>query len=350
MLDRSNHRPAPLPADLKPQLIVVVDTEEEFDWSKPLSRAETGVSAIACQARAHRVFERFRVKPIYVCDYPVASQRDGVAPLAELLKDGLCEIGAHLHPWVSPPHDEVVSPRHSYPGNLPPDLEREKLKRLTETIESSFGVRPTVYRAGRYGVGRATPATLQALGYTIDTSVVPHTDFTSGEGPDFRGLSDRPYWFGPTHSLLELPLSVGFAGLLKGYGRALYPAISGPSRERLHLPGIAARLGLLERIRLTPEGVSFEEMRRLARAMHAAGHRVFVFSYHSPSLDPGRTPYVASGAELGRFLDACARFFEFFMGELGGEPSTPGTVREAALAARRAGAGDTTPEAPFIQA
>jgi hypothetical protein len=36
-------------------------------------------------------------------DYPVASQAEGRAPLRELMQSGLCDIGAQLHPWVTPP-------------------------------------------------------------------------------------------------------------------------------------------------------------------------------------------------------------------------------------------------------
>ena len=40
--------------------------------------------------------------------------------------------------------------------NLPASapLERAKITRLTDKIVDSFGVRPTVYLAGRYGYGR----------------------------------------------------------------------------------------------------------------------------------------------------------------------------------------------------
>src|SRR5690349_4670914 len=57
-----------------PKLLVAVDTEEAFDWSKPYSRSETSVEHIKYQIRAQRIFECFGVKPIYVVDYPVASQ------------------------------------------------------------------------------------------------------------------------------------------------------------------------------------------------------------------------------------------------------------------------------------
>jgi hypothetical protein len=46
-------------------------------------------------------------------------------------------------------------------------------------------------------------------------------------------------------------------------------------------------------------------------------------SFHSPSVEPGHTPYVRSQADLGRFLESMERYFEFFFGELAGRTTTP---------------------------
>ncbi|MEX2454761.1 MAG: glycosyltransferase, partial [Rhodospirillaceae bacterium] len=154
-----------------PLLLVTVDTEEEFPWNEPVSRAHTSTRAIAAQGQAHRIFEKYGIRPTYVVDFPVASQDSGYMPHKELHDSGLCQIGTHLHPWVNPPFDEEVCNRNSYPGNLPRVLERAKLERLTGEVEEKFGFRPTIYKAGRYGVGPATADILADLEYRIDTSV-----------------------------------------------------------------------------------------------------------------------------------------------------------------------------------
>lgn len=325
MLDRERANPPPVATD-RPLLLVVVDTEEEFDWGRPLARENTAVSAIKAQHRAHRIFDRYGLKPTYVIDYSVASQPDGYGPLKEIFDDGRCQIGAHLHPWVNPPHDETVTNFNSYPGNLPPALERAKLAALGDTIGERFGAPPTIYKAGRYGVGPATTETLEALGYEIDASVVPCTDFTPDEGPDFRGLPAAPYWFGVRRRILELPCTTGLAGLLSGSGQGLYDAAMTPAGRALKLGGIYARLRLMERIRLSPEGIDHAAHRRLTRSMLRAGHKVFSMTYHSPSLEPGHTPYVRTETELGGFLDRIERYCDWFFGELGGAPATPADI------------------------
>ena len=311
------------PADGPPRLFVVIDTEEEFDWSLPQSRSNTSVGSIRAQHRAHEVFDKYGVVPIYVLDYPVAEDEAAAGILRGLLEDGRCEIGTHLHPWVNPPHEEEVTAHNSYAGNLPTPLERAKLTTLTQRIEAAFGVRPVVYRAGRYGVGPATAGILEDLGYKVDISVVPRTSFADDGGPDFRAFDARPYRFGRSGELLEIPLSCGFHGLLRAWGPVLYPALSSPLGMKLHAPGFAARLGLLERIRLTPEGIDHAAHRRLTESLLAQGQRIFSLTYHSPSLEPGHTPYVRSEAELRAFLETLDRYLDYFFNELGGRPTTP---------------------------
>ena len=315
-----------VPTDWPPTLVVVVDTEEEFDWSAPFDAASTGVANIACQPLAQRILDAHGVVPTYVVDYPVAATPAANAVLRGFAEAGRCAIGAHLHPWVTPPAEGPVDARHSYPGNLPPALERRKLEALTEAIVAGFGIRPVVYKAGRYGVGPATGGILRALGYGIDVSVVPHTSFAADGGPDFTALPDRPFAIAP--GLVELPLSVHFVGALRGAGRRLYPCLAG-RLARLRLAGIAARLGLLERLRLTPEGHGLDDMLRQTRVALADGVRLFMLTYHSSTLLPGATGYVRSEAERGRFLAVLDGYCRVFLGPLGGRAGTVAGVAAA---------------------
>ena len=185
-----------LPADTRPILSVVIHTEEEFDWNREFDPKAISVGHAAHLHRAQDLFDRYQVRPTYVVDYPIADQEAAYAPLKAFADQGRAEIGAHLHPWVSPPYEEQVSPYNSYPGNLPEALEREKLRLLSERIHASFGVRPKSYLAGRYGFGPHTAAILADLGYRIDISPAPPIDFGSDSGRDYSGFGNEPSWFG----------------------------------------------------------------------------------------------------------------------------------------------------------
>ncbi|MHC4549815.1 MAG: polysaccharide deacetylase family protein [Planctomycetota bacterium] len=302
---------------MQPSLCVIVDTEEEFDWSGGFRRENTSVRNIAAVPRVQEVFDEFGIRPTYVVDYPVATRPEGIAPLREIADSGRAEIGAHLHPWVNPPHEEEVNARNSYPGNLPRDLEARKLRELGDAIEAAFEVRPRVYRAGRYGIGPNTGAILEEQGYEVDVSVCPHLDFGADGGPDFLGADCAPYWFGSGRRLLELPRSAAYVGFLRSWAGLL---------RRLNwwiLPGLLSRTGALTRLTLAPEARAPEDMRRLTRDLHRRGHRAFLLDFHSPSADIGHTPYVRSEADLAAFLDRCRRYCEFFLDEMNGRPTTP---------------------------
>lgn len=325
MFASRHHAPVAFaPADA-PLLLVVIDTEEEFDWSKPFSRNNVGATSIHNQPLAHRVFEKYGIVPSYLVDYPVADS-EFAAVLRELRQQGLCEIGAQLHPWVNPPHEEEVNERHSYPGNLPPALERDKLLALTDMIVRKFAVEPVAYKAGRYGFGPSTMAILEELGYHIDTSVMPYTDFSEFGGPNYANYPARPFWFGNTRPILEVPVSRGLAGISDAISAPLFNKINAKPWRRYHLPGVLSRLGIVERITLTPEGVDHSAHRRLTRALLKQGHKVFTLSYHSSSMAPGNTPYVRTQRDLDNFLRTMDRYFDFFINEIGGRPVALGEL------------------------
>lgn len=312
-----------------PQLVVFVDAEEEFRWHT-YSPTAVSVRNIARQFLAQDILSEFGVRPTYLVDYPVAVQPEGFQPLKAMLDHGSCAVGAQLHPWVNPPIEEEITPRNTYAGNLPAILERAKIERLTAAIAESFGVRPAVFKAGRYGAGPNTAAALLANGYRVDASVMPLTDFSADGGPDYSDAPAAPYWLDPDHRLLEIPTTVGLTGLLGGQSRRGAQALFSAASATLRIPGALARFGLLERIRLTPEGFSLDEAKRLTLALLQRGQRLFVLSYHSSSLLPGGAPYVSTQADLSRFLGWLDGYLRFFFGPLSGRATTATEIFDAA--------------------
>ena len=312
----------------KPQIIVVIDTEEEFDWQKEFSRENTGVSHMRFIDRVQSIFNHHNITPVYVINYPIASQSEGFEPLFEVFSQNRCIIGAHMHPWVNPPFEEDVCACNSFPGNLPRLLESKKLEILNECIERNFHMSPVIYKAGRYGVGANTFDILVERGFEFDISFCPHTDFSKMGGPDFTGKAACPHWLDTERKIFEIPLTVGFEGKIRAFGPRLYPKLEQGFFRKLHMPGIFSRIGLLNRVMLSPEGNSLAEMVRLVRDQYKDGIRIFSLAFHSPSIEPGHTPYVQSSQDLDDFLSRLRHFFDFFFGEFGGQPSTPVKIRE----------------------
>ena len=94
------------------------------------------------------------------------------------------------------------------------------------------------------------------------------------------------------------------------------------------MPGILARLDLIDRLHLSPEGFDFADLRRLTEFLLDRGVRVFTLSFHSPTLDPGRTPYVGNRSDLEKFLDVLRRYLGYFLGELEGTSMTPLEIKK----------------------
>ena len=323
-------------AGAAPRLLAVVHTEEEFDWFAPLSRAATTTSHARHLFRAQHLFEGHGVRPLYAIDQPIASDPAAVATLRSFVGRGAAVIGAHLHPWLSPPFEEAMSAANSYAGNLAPALERAKIERLTEAIAAAFDARPRIYVAGRYGFGPRTAAILSDLGYEVDLSPSPPFDLRQHGGPDYRRTTLTPVRLG---ALWQVPHTGAYVGPLSRFAAAR-SAWSTAGLLGRALRCAAGRTRTLERMRLSPEGFDGAALRRLTRALLARGVRLFVFSFHSPSLAAGCTPYVRSDADVSRFLATIDDYLGWFRSSLGGEGTAPDRLVELLAAMEQERDGD----------
>lgn len=311
--------------DFAPRFLLTVDTEEEFDWTQPIKGQSHSVDTVPQLRKFQEFCDANGVKPVYLVDYPIAVSSLAIDILGTAAREGRCEIGMQLHPWVNPPFVEDVTEHNTYAGNLTPDLERDKLWRLCETIARNFGCNPVIYRAGRYGAGPDTHRHLRELGIAIDTSVRSRFDYSDGGGPSYRHHPDLPYWVDQPGGLMEAPLTSIYWGPLRRQGSWLYHALWPVPRLR----GLLSRSGLLERIPLTPEGVTADEALRAIDIAIDDGLPLLVFSFHSPSLSPGNTPYVRNDAELDRFYDWWREVFAHLR-RRGVSPTTVAGVMNAA--------------------
>ena len=308
---------------MQPKLIVTVDTEEEGLWNGAFESGGQTVRNVEGVPRFQACCDRFGVRPTYLVDTPVVEDDRAVEILARIHDAGRCEIGAHLHPWCAPPSekrafDEKTHRRNSFTCNLPAQLQREKLTRLTETIEQRFGTRPTSFRAGRYGLDARGARILEALGYVVDSSVIPFHDYSGQGGPDFRRAPCTPYWIGPHDlctpaadgRLLEVPVSVGFTRSKFELASAVRELVSGVPGRWFRLVGILDRLNLVRRVKFSPERAGGARMKQLVDAYLARRAPCMVMMLHSSSLVAGYSPYVADEHRLESFYQDLEAVFE----------------------------------------
>ncbi len=287
------------PDDLGRRFLISVDTEEEFDWDGPFQRSGHTNVSVGKLERFQSFVEKYGIKPVYFVDYSIVEDDDASAFLKSVVQSDRASIGVHMHPWINPPFEEEVNNYNSFVGNLPKDLEEKKILKLREVIEEKIGKRPTIYRAGRYGVGPNSIDILSKLGFSIDSSVRSRFDYSGESGPDFAHIGPEPFWLDQKHDLLELPLTTVFSGLLRKQGDLLSPLFN---RSEM-LRAVLSKSKMLERIPLTPEGVSAREAKEAIDVALDDQLKLLVFSFHSPSLSPGHTPYVQTSEDLNRFYD-----------------------------------------------
>jgi hypothetical protein len=135
------------------KLIVTIDTEADNQWDHgcPLSTQN-----VEYWRPFQNLCERYGILPTYLITSEIATNPQAISFLRPLVEAGKAEVGAHLHPWTTPPfRDEpglrFNDPLHAFPSELPSDLLRDKLETLTNQIEVAFKRAPTSFRAGRFG-------------------------------------------------------------------------------------------------------------------------------------------------------------------------------------------------------
>ncbi|MEO8500928.1 MAG: hypothetical protein ABI565_08425 [Vicinamibacteria bacterium] len=299
----------------RPFFMVGVDTEADDQWTLG-GRKRLSVDNARALPRLQALCDSFGVRPSYLLTHEMATRDPSKSILRDLYATGRCEIGAHLHPWSSPPYreEDLVG---RYPSQLDDGQLEDQLRELTTTIEKSIGVRPVSYRAGRHGFDSRSLAILEKLGYKVDTSVDPLFNETRKGGPSFAGAPVSPYWpsradvrTGGESSVLEIPVS-----------SATKPALP-KSLERLFtsLPaipwrGYLKRLGL-RAVWLRPSYSSVEDARDLASSLVSAGAPTLNMLFHSSELVPGGSPYNKTDADVDRFFERLERIFEHVMKRL----------------------------------
>jgi len=303
------------------RFILTVETEGEYDRSGPIRRDGHGLAHLPRLAKFQQFCENEDVCPVYLVDYPVATSALAADILREPVAKGRAEIGIQIHQEDDSPHQgEGEQERKPFATAVPGEVERAKLNRLRMEIERNFDALPQIYRAGRSGPGPHVGDMLRDSGIAMDSSVRPKFDLRGEGGADFSHHPLGPYWLDAERSLLELPLTTVYWGMLRKQGNLLYPRV----RHSPRLQSFLARLGLLSRIPLTPACIDVEEAIQGIDIALDDGLPLLVFSFHGSSLRRGGPRSEGEEDDPDRLYDWWGRVFAYLAAR--GVPPT--NVRE----------------------
>jgi hypothetical protein len=320
-------------------LAITIDTEED-NWGE-FTRSSYSVENIRRIPRLQALLEKRGVVPTYLISYPVATSTAAIDILGRYREEGRCEIGAHPHPWNTPPLEEERTPANSFISHLPTELQYRKLKTLHDTITQNFGAAPRSYRSGRWGFSDDIARHLIRLGYLVDTSLSPATDWGEYGGPDYSDRCLDPFvYVMPAQNgfaggtLLEVPATVGFVQSQPALATA-YWTIRRKVPAGDKVLAALSRTRLLNHVSLSPELHDAAHMIRLVRALLARGTTVVNMFFHSPSLLEGCSPFVRTAADAEDFLERIDRFLVFAQ-SAGLRPVTMSELTPAAVGASAA--------------
>lgn len=297
-------------------VIVTIDTEED-NWE----RAREGVTCrnIDELPQHHESLRALGVRPTYLVTHQVAIVPWAAEILRNLDYDG-GEVGTQLHPWNTPPATEPFIPRLSMTKNLPPDLQRQKIVSVTESVGEAIGRQPRCFRTGRWGFGPDTARCVADTGYLVDSSVIPYVSWEDvDDGPSFVGAPMHVYRLDgggdvrvPVRagSLLEIPASCGFSRTPFERWSRVYGRLSQAPFRVWRLPGIAARSGLVRRIMLSPETSSLRDMLTVSECLVEEGAVYLNICWHSPTVVPGLTPFAKDQRAVDRLFGGFQDYLE----------------------------------------
>ena len=130
------------------RFILTLDTEGDNQWDHGRNLTVENITYVP---RFQNLCEKYKIKPTYLVTSEVAQDKIAREILATYSKTEKAEIGAHLHSWTTPPFIDKEGYRkndvhHAFATELPSDLLENKIRELTNQIETSFGKRPTSLR------------------------------------------------------------------------------------------------------------------------------------------------------------------------------------------------------------
>lgn len=278
--------------------IITVDTEGDNIWRRvttPFGMRDIKVENAKYIARFQSLCEKYQFVPTYLVNYEMAYAEPFVSQAKEWLKDGMCEIGMHMHAWNTPPISYLPFNRkghNPFAGEYSHDILWKKMQIMTETIEKMFEIKPVSHRGGRWYIDPWYIRALLQLKYKVDCSVTPGISWnrTIGNtmyGPDYSNFPTNAYYMDRKH--LNISAREGDVSHLM---LQIPPTIiARPLEDRIQkiiMKPLEAKKIYKEKIWLRPNGVNLKEMLYI---VERTKNRDYIeFMIHSSEMMPGGSP------------------------------------------------------------
>jgi hypothetical protein len=288
------------------KLVISIDVEEEGLFFGRYPRTPPGVTNVAQLERLAFISREFGFPLTLLVTYQVARDPAARRVLAHWRDNFGAEIGAHLHPWNTPPFADLPYPEPVPSPKLPRELLRDKFASLVSQVKAELNPTPGAFRMGRFDAGPAVFRLLPEFGLRVDSSVAPLTR----KNPDPRAFlapaDPFPLWdqVPATAAVLEAPITL--VPVLAGTP-TLVARLAGavPAGRGLRLQNLFRYVGA---VGVQPAWYPLRSMQLAARLHRRRGGRVLTMFFHSSELQPGATRLFATEAAVCSLVDKIRAF------------------------------------------
>lgn len=304
------------------KLAVTIDVEEEGLFEDEYRSGDAPTRNVEELMRLDPIFTEWGIRPTLLVSYQVIRHQRHQDLLATLAEKWRAEIGLHLHPWNTPPLQELSYPEPVPSELIPKELLAAKLRTLLDVMKRA-GFDPVSFRMGRFNMG---PRMFSVLDETpdiqVDSSMAPFRKYYGG--PAHLALRTDPYFPDQSQVLdpgssrvLEVPLTV--VPLFPGLGRLLARLDEAAVFPDGRVPQIAAKVASLP---AQPMWTGLHRLKAAARLHQHRGGKVLTTFFHSSEIMAGGCPRHATKAHVDRFLEKLSRFVEWLRTECSAESMT----------------------------
>jgi hypothetical protein len=285
------------------KVVITIDVEEEGLFSGRYPRSGAGVSNVARLEKLEWLTQDYGLPLTLLTDHPVACDLDCVEILRHWKERLGAEIGAHLHPWNTPPFDNGFDPLDS--SSMPHDLIRAKLVSLKRAIAGGTGGTPVSFRMGRWDYSPAVAGALAEEGFLVDASIVPLRRSPAGDA--WFGAPTDPFWADGSGSILEVPLTM--VPVVPLFARFVEERRVRMGRKMREL--IMSRFHWAAGVSIQPVWHSLACMKLAAELHRRRGGQVLTMFFHSSELLPGASPHFPTEASVAGLLNKLRAFFDW---------------------------------------
>ena len=282
-------------------VIITVDTDGDNLWAWKDGEKIT-TENVRFIPRFQEICENYGYYPTYLTNYEMMMDDRWVSYGKEKQKQGLCEIGMHLHAWNTPPIIPLENRfgGKSYITEYSKEVIEKKVKTMAEGLAYRFECDVVSNRSGRWAINDYYLQIIREYGIKVDCSVTPGLDLSKIPGCSKNCGNDYSKYKQESFEIIEGLLEVPMTTMI-----TRFPA-SGTAKQRLKTLIKGESLWL--RPIIDDKKLKYLSQKKLQTCDFVE------FMIHSSELMPGGSPYFPNSESVEQLYKRIESLFHYYSG------------------------------------